>query len=94
MRVRISIVMLWVWVTAFVPQSFAATIVAQIQDKVGNPVPNAVVYAIPVGQKCLWSSLARLRTWSKHSSSSSRLYRSFKRAQRCAFQTKIAPSII
>jgi plastocyanin len=29
----------------------AATIVAQIQDKAGNPVPNAIVYAVPVGVK-------------------------------------------
>jgi plastocyanin len=32
-------------------QTNAATIVAQIQDKAGNPVPNAVVYAVPVGAK-------------------------------------------
>jgi plastocyanin len=31
--------------------SHAATVVAQIQDKAGNPVPNAVVYVIPVGAK-------------------------------------------
>jgi plastocyanin len=31
--------------------SQAATIVAQISDKAGNPVPNAVVYALPLGGK-------------------------------------------
>ena len=29
--------------------AFAGTLVAQIKDRNGNPVPNAVVYAIPVG---------------------------------------------
>jgi plastocyanin len=34
-----------------VAASQAATVVAQISDRAGNPVPNAVIYVLPVGSK-------------------------------------------
>jgi plastocyanin len=50
-RASISTRVMWLAFVFSAPQSNAATIVAQIQDKAGNPVPNAVVYVVPVGAK-------------------------------------------
>ena len=40
-----------VWLLAAIAPATAGTIAIQIKDRKGDPVPNAVVYALPVGSK-------------------------------------------